>query len=162
MRRAAAGFTLIELMVVMVLIGVLVSMVHISLGDNNSRNARQEADVLLGLIHGLREKAVLEGHEYGLRLEPGAYQLMRFEGEQWQAVEPRVSLPVGLVLALTLDGQDQPLTAGSVTPQLLWLSSDENTAFELHLDSPPQRWRSIVSDGLADAVIDVPESRHES
>ena len=162
MRRAAAGFTLIELMVVMVLIGVLVSMVHISLGDNNSRNARQEADVLLGLIHGLREKAVLEGHEYGLRLEPGAYQLMRFEGEQWQAVEPRVSLPVGLVLALTLDGQDQPLIAGSVTPQLLWLSSDENTAFELHLDSPPQRWRSIVSDGLADAVIDVPESRHES
>ena len=162
MRRAAAGFTLIELMVVMVLIGVLVSMVHISLGDNNSRNARQEADVLLGLIHGLREKAVLEGHEYGLRLEPGAYQLMRFEGEQWQAVEPRVSLPVGLVLALTLDGQDQPLTAGSVTPQLLWLSSDENTAFELHLDSPPHRWRSIVSDGLADAVIDVPESRHES
>ena len=162
MRRAAAGFTLIELMVVMVLIGVLVSMVHISLGDNNARNARQEADVLLGLIHGLREKAVLEGHEYGLRLEPGAYQLMRFEGEQWQAVEPWVSLPVGLVLALTLDGQDQPLTAGSVTPQLLWLSSDENTAFELHLDSPPQRWRSIVSDGLADAVIDVPESRHES
>ena len=162
MRRAAAGFTLIELMVVMVLIGVLVSMVHISLGDNNARNARQEADVLLGLIHGLREKAVLEGHEYGLRLEPGAYQLMRFEGEQWQAVEPWVSLPVGLVLALTLDGQDQPLTAGSVTPQLLWLSSDENTAFELHLDSPPQRWRSIVSDGLADAVIDVPESRYES
>lgn len=100
MRRAAAGFTLIELMVVMVLIGVLVSMVHISLGDNNSRNARQEADVLLGLIHGLREKAVLEGQEYGLRLEPGAYQLMRFEGEQWQAVEPRVSLPVGLVLTL--------------------------------------------------------------
>lgn len=162
MRRAAAGFTLIELMVVMVLIGVLVSMVHISLGDNNSRNARQEADVLLGLIHGLREKAVLEGQEYGLRLEPGAYQLMRFEGEQWQAVEPRVSLPVGLVLTLTLDGQDQPLTSGSVTPQLLWLSSDENTAFELHLDSPPQRWRSIVSDGLADAVIDVPEPRHES
>ena len=162
MRRAAAGFTLIELMVVMVLIGVLVSMVHISLGDNNSRNARQEAVVLLGLIHGLREKAVLEGHEYGLRLEPGAYQLMRFEGEQWQAVEPWVSLPVGLVLTLTLDGQDQPLTAGSVTPQLLWLSSDENTAFELHLDSPPQRWRSIVSDGLADAVIDVPEPRHES
>ena len=161
MRHAAAGFTLIELMVVMVLIGVLVSMVHISLGDNHARNARQEADVVLGLMHGLREKAVLEGQEYGLRLELGAYQLMRFDGEQWQAVEPRVSLPDGLVLALTLDGQDQPLTAGSGTPQLLWLSSDENTAFELHLDSPPQRWRSIVSDGLGDAVIDVPEARHE-
>ena len=162
MRQSTAGFTLIELMVVIVLIGVLVSMVHISMGDNSPRHARQEAGALLGLMHGVREKAVLEGQEYGLRLEPAAYQLMRFDGEQWQALEPRVSLPDGLLLALTLEGQDQPLIAGAGTPQLLWLSSDENTAFELHLDSPPQRWRSIVSDGLADAVIDVPEPRHES
>ena len=46
-------------------------------------------------------------------------------------------------------------------PQLLWLSSDENSAFSLHLDSPPQRWRSIVSDGLGDAQVVVPEVSHE-
>lgn len=156
MRRAAAGFTLIELMVVIVLIGVLVSMVHISLGDNRARHARQEAGVLLGLMHGLREKAVLEGQEYGLRLESGAYRVVRFAGGQWQAAEARVSLPEGLELALTLEGQEQPLTAASDSPQLVWLSSDENTVFSLHIDSPPRRWRSIVSDGLGHAVIDVP------
>ena len=154
MRRAAAGFTLIEMMVVIVLIGVLASMVHINLGDSNARQARQEADVLLSLMHGLREKAVLEGQEYGLRLEPGAYQLMGFADEQWQVLEPKVKLPEGLVLGLTLEGQDQPLIGGSGTPQLLWLSSDENTAFDLHFESPPLRWRSIVSDGLGDALID--------
>lgn len=104
MRRAAAGFTLIEMMVVIVLIGVLASMVHINLGDSNARQARQEADVLLSLMHGLREKAVLEGQEYGLRLEPGAYQLMGFADEQWQVLEPKVKLPEGLVLGLTLEG----------------------------------------------------------
>ena len=36
MRQASSGFTLVELMVVIVLIGVLASMVHISLGDNNA------------------------------------------------------------------------------------------------------------------------------
>lgn len=154
MRRAAAGFTLIELMVVIVLIGVLASMVHISLGDNNARQARQEADVLLAVMHGLREKAVLEGQEYGLRLEPGAYQLMRFDDEQWRAIEPKVHLPEGLVLALTLEGQPQPLIEGSDTPHLLWMSSDENTAFDLHFESPPLRWRSIASDGLGEARID--------
>ena len=158
MRRAAAGFTLIEMMVVIVLIGVLASMVHINLGDNNARQARQEADVLLSLMHGLREKAVLEGREYGLRLEPGAYQLMGFAGEQWQVLEPKVKLPEGLSLALILEGQDQPLMAGSDTPQLLWLSSDENTAFDLHFESPPMRWRSIISDGLGDALIDDSEA----
>ena len=161
MRQTQAGFTLIELMVVMVLIGALISMVHISLGENNARQARQEAQVLLGQMHGLREKAVLEGQEYGLRLEPEAYQLMRFEGEQWQAAEPRVLLPEALRLALTLDGQDQPLAAGAGIPQLLWLSSDESTMFSLHLESPPLRWLSIVSDGLGDAFIEVSEVAHE-
>ena len=50
MRRAVAGFTLIEMMVVIVLIGVMASMVRISQGDNHARLARQEADVLLNLV----------------------------------------------------------------------------------------------------------------
>lgn len=162
MRQTSSGFTLVELMVVIVLIGVLASMVHINLGDNNARNARQEADVLHSLMHGLRERAVLEGQEYGLRIEPGAYQLMRFDRNRWEAFDTRVQLPFGLVLALTLDAQTQPLLPLAETPQLLWLSSDENTAFSLHFDSPPRRWRSIVSDGLSDPEIEMPESPNES
>ena len=154
MRRAVAGFTLIEMMVVIVLIGVMASMVRISQGDNHARLARQEADVLLNLMHGLREKAVLEGLEFGLRLEPTAYQLMGFTQDQWQPLQPAVRLPDGLQLALTLEGQSHPLHDSAHRPQLIWLSSDENTAFDLHLESPPVRWRSIVSDGLNDARID--------
>lgn len=161
MRYATLGFTLIELLVVMVLIGVLASMVHISLGDNRARDARQEASVLLGLMQGLRERAVLEGQEYGLRLEPEAYQLMRLEREGWQVAQPAAQLPTGLVLSLTLEGLSQPVKRHSETPQLLWLSSDENTAFSLHLDSPPLRWLSISSDGFGDTVIDEPETPHE-
>jgi len=41
------------------------------------------------------------------------------------------------------------------------LSSDENTAFSLHVDSPPRRWRSIVSDGLGDALVVVAQASHE-
>ncbi|MQU10317.1 MULTISPECIES: prepilin-type N-terminal cleavage/methylation domain-containing protein [unclassified Pseudomonas] len=61
MRDSSLGFTLIELMVVIVMIGVLVSMVHISQGDKRARDARQEAQVMLALMQGLREKAVLAG-----------------------------------------------------------------------------------------------------
>ena len=154
MRRAVAGFTLIEMMVVIVLIGVMASMVRISQGDNHARLARQEADVLLNLMHGLREKAVLEGLEFGLRLEPTAYQLMGFTQDQWQPLQPAVPLPDGLQLALTLEGQHHPLNDSAQLPHVVWLSSDENTAFDLHFDSPPVRWRSIVSDGLNDARID--------
>ena len=161
MRHTSLGFTLIELMVVLVLIGVLVSMVHISLGDSRARDARQEAQVLLGLMQGLREKAVLDGQEYGLRLEPEAYQLMRLEADTWQVAEVPVHLPAGIVLNLVLEGRAHSLAPGSDTPQLLWLSSDENTPFTLHIDSPPLRWLSISSDGLGDPLIEVPELAHE-
>ena len=39
MRQASSGFTLVELMVVIVLIGVLASMVHINLGDGATTGA---------------------------------------------------------------------------------------------------------------------------
>ena len=162
MRRDAAGFTLIELMVVIVLIGVLASMVHISLGDNTARHARQEADLLLRLMLGIRERAVLDVQEYGVQLQPEAYQLMRLEDGRWQPVEARVQLPHGLVLGLTLEGRDQPLAGRVETPQLLWLSSDESTAFRLHFDSPAQRWLSIESDGLAEPFIVIPQVPNES
>lgn len=162
MRRDTAGFTLIEMMVVVVLIGVLASIVQITVGDNAGRHARQETDLLLRLMLGTRERAVLDVQEYGVRLEPDAYQLMRLEGDRWQPVETRVQLPEGLELKLALEGRDQPLTGFAGTPQLLWLSSDETTAFSLHFDSPEQRWSSIESDGLADPFIVVPEAFHES
>ena len=161
MRRDAAGFTLIELMVVIVLIGVLASMVHISLGDNTVRHARQEADLLLRLMLGIRERAVLDVQEYGVQLEPDAYQLMRLEDGRWQPVEARVQLPHGLKLALTLEGRNQPLGGRVDTPQLLWLSSDESAVFSLHFDSPTQRWVNIESDGLAEPFIVMSEASHE-
>ena len=157
MRRAAAGFTLIELMVVLVIIGVLAAMVRINVGDNNARQARQEAAVLIQMMNALREKAVLEGQEYGLRFEPQAYQLMRFEADQWQAVNTPVNMAAGLALALTLEGRDQPLSPRSNTPHVLWLSSDENTPFALHFESPPLRWQSLYSDGLGNPLLEASE-----
>ncbi len=161
MRYSSLGFTLIELMVVMVLIGVLASMVHISLGDNRAREARQEANVMLALMQGLREKAVLEGQEYGLRLEPEAYQLMQLQDDIWQAIEPTVKMPSGVVLTLILEGRSQNLAVGEWTPQLWWLSSDENTPFALHFDSPPLRWQSLYSDGLGNPLLEAFEATNE-
>lgn len=38
------GFTLLELMIVIVLIGILLGMVSLAMGQNPARQARQEAD----------------------------------------------------------------------------------------------------------------------
>jgi general secretion pathway protein H len=73
------GFTLLELMIVIVLIGVLVGMVSFATGMNPARQARQEADALAGVMRQLREQAVLDSQEYGVRLSAHGYRAMQLE-----------------------------------------------------------------------------------
>ena len=74
--RASRGFTLIELMVVMVIISVLIGLAVLSTGfASTSRELDSEAERLAGLIGVLTDEAVLDNREYGLRLERDAYQL---------------------------------------------------------------------------------------
>lgn len=154
MRQACQGFTLLELMVVMVLIGVLLGMVGLTSGNAPASLARQEANGLIHVLQTLREQAVLEGREYGLRLEPGGYQVLRFEGQEWRPAGSAYRLPQGLQLRLEQPGQAPVLGDRPAQPHVLLLSSDESTAFTLHLLADQQSLISLSSDGLSEATLD--------
>jgi len=153
-RKRAQGFTLLELMVVILLIGVLLGMVSFATGNNPAREARQEASGLIQLLHKIREQAVLEGREYGVRLETDGYQVFTLDGLQWRAAGPIYRLPAGLQLRLEQEGQALKLGDRPGQPHVLLLSNDETSAFTLHIESGEQRWSSISSDGLGEPTID--------
>ncbi len=154
MRQACRGFTLLELMVVMVLIGVLLGMVGLATGNPPARLARQEANGLIQLLQTLREQAVLEGREYGLRLEPEGYQVLRLDGEVWHPAGSAYRLPQGLQLRLEQPGQASTFVDRPDQPHLLVLSSDESSAFTLHLHVDQQSLVSLSSDGLSEVALD--------
>ncbi|VVN97013.1 type II secretion system minor pseudopilin GspH [Pseudomonas fluorescens] len=154
MRKRAQGFTLLELMVVILLIGILLGMVSFATGNNPARQARQEASGLIQLLHKLREQAVLEGREYGVRFETDGYQVFKLDGRPWRAAGPVYRLSVGLQLRLEQEGQALKLGDRPGQPHVLLLSNDETSAFTLHLESDEQRWSSISSDGLGEPTID--------
>lgn len=154
MPKHSRGFTLLELMVVIVLIGVLLGMVSFATGNNPARQARQEASGLIQLLHKLREQAVLEGREYGVRLETDGYQVLMLDGPDWRPAGTAYRLPAGLQLRLEQEGQALKLGDRPGQPHLLLLSSDETSAFTLHIETDEQRWSSISSDGLGKPTID--------
>lgn len=154
MPKHSRGFTLLELMVVIVLIGVLLGMVSFATGNNPARQARQEASGLIQLLHTLREQAVLEGHEYGVRLETDGYQVLKLDSSDWRPAGAVFRLPAGLQLRLEQEGQPLNLGDRPGQPHLLLLSSDETSAFTLHIETDKQRWSSISSDGLGGPAID--------
>lgn len=130
--RASRGFTLIELMVVMVIISVLIGLAVLSTGfASTSRELDSEAERLAGLIGVLTDEAVLDNREYGLRLERDAYQVLRYDEAKarWLPVaRDSHRLPEWAELTFELDGQPLVLAGskgekeqkkGTDQPQLL-------------------------------------------
>jgi general secretion pathway protein H len=148
------GFTLLELMIVIVLIGVLVGMVSFATGMNPARQARQEADTLAGVMRQLREQAVLDSQEYGVRLSAHGYRTMQLSARGWEPLAAFYRWPENLRLRLKHDGYSATLGADEGPPQLLMLSSDETSIFTLTFETRDRTWLSLSSDGIGEVVID--------
>jgi general secretion pathway protein H len=147
------GFTLLELMVVILIVGVLAGLVSFGMAPSPIRQARQEAGAIVQLLHQLREKAVIDGREYGLWIGAKGYQAMVLGRPDWRAMGALHQLASGLSFELEWEGQSLALADQPDTPQVLLLSSDETSQFTLHFDGNGQRWLSISGDGLNDPVI---------
>ena len=84
-----SGFTLIEIMVVLVIMGIMVSMVVMSL---NTSDIREEMEVemtrLQVLITLAQEEAILQGQVMSLAVSENTYRfdVLNVEDETWQAL----------------------------------------------------------------------------
>lgn len=152
MPRHSRGFTLLELMVVIALVGIVLGVVSLSTGSSPGRVARQEAGQLLQLVQQLREQAVIEGREYGVRIQREEYRVLRLEHEGWQPTGTVHRLPQDLHFHLEQEGQR--LNLDGTVPQLMMLSNDEISAFALYFMSAERAWLSLVSDGAGEPWIE--------
>lgn len=151
--RDAGGFTLLEVLMVMVIIGAVSSMVSLVAPVSPERQARGEAQRLAQRVQAARESAVLEGREYGLRLAPDEYLLLRLEGGAWRAQGLAHRLPDALKLQLRQAGLAVQVHGQAAVPQLLALSSDEYSPFEVSFHRNGQRLSRVAGDGLGEPSI---------
>ena len=149
-RAAAAGFTLVELLVVVVIIGVVMAGMVLSLGGpGRDSQLEQERDRLAALIGYVRERAALQTIEYGLRCETGGYRFVLYDARAaaWredpldETLRAR-NLPAGLDIELSVEDRAIVLPRRSdartkapadLTPQIMLYSSGELSSFRLRL-----------------------------
>lgn len=88
-RAAQRGFTLLEVMVVVLIIGVMVSFATLSIGSRvNEDKLENEARRAEAIIKLASEEAEVKGIEIGLRFTEGGYRLMTLDStRQWQDYE---------------------------------------------------------------------------
>jgi general secretion pathway protein H len=159
------GFTLVEILVVVVIIAIMVSLAVLSIGvtgrDTQLDEESQRIEGLVGLLH---ERALLEGRDFGLRIEPAAYEFVVYDPrrDRWMPFDQEHEfryrqLPKGVSFQLQLDSQivvikpiDRNLAGDDPPPgpQVAIAASGEGTPFRLTLMRDGTRARASV-DGNA-------------
>ncbi len=84
-RSAAAGFTLIEMLVALVIAGVLIGMAAFSLGGFD-RGFRFEADRLAQLMTLARDEALMRGLPIRLETDEERYRFLILRDRRWQPI----------------------------------------------------------------------------
>ncbi len=97
--RRSAGFTLLELLVVLFIIGVVASIVIVSIvGSDHKSIVRHEADRIVRTIELARREATLRNELWGVVLDTNQYELRQYEfqSEEWLPIDRKPY--VGMVL----------------------------------------------------------------
>jgi len=147
-RLPVSGFTLLEVLVVLVIIGIITAMAVVSTSVlGGDRQMDEEARRLQAVLAQAREESMLDGRDVGMRVDRQGYDFLRYNGRV-AAWEPVVgdrllrerALPEGLNAALRLEAREielKPRTAPTedepAEPQILVLASGDVVPFELVL-----------------------------
>ena len=170
------GFTLVEILVVVVIMAVVISLAVLSIGvTGRDSQLDEESRRLKALVDLLHERAVLEGRDFGLRIEATAYEFVVYDPnrDRWLTIigEPEFrhrDLPKGVNFELQLDSQVVVLKAIDRTfvsdeppppPQVAIAASGEGTPFRLTLIREATQAKASV-DGDAFGKTSLENSDH--
>ncbi|HSB96479.1 MAG TPA: type II secretion system minor pseudopilin GspH [Spongiibacteraceae bacterium] len=173
--RSAAlrGFTLIEVLVVLVIMASMAGLLVLGFKDSPEKRLRREANDLAALLNAAADEAVLHSTELGLAIDNEGYRFVYFDGEkkQWLAMTEKMLAPHKftdtLAVDIALDGEHideqamQRIHAlsgrsenASLRPLLLLLSSGEITPFTLTLGYGDELNVVLSGDGFNPIVVE--------
>ncbi len=154
----SAGFTLLEMMVVMVLIGIIFSFAMLSMGgDDVAKMMEQEAHRLETLLALANDEAIVRGEELGVRFADDGYEFLVLALDGWKQPDDSLlkayTLPADIRMQLEIEGEQpqDPQAAdqeGEPPPQVLILSSGEMTPFAVTFNSHQSDYRYRLTASL--------------
>lgn len=135
--RRAVGFTLIEVLVVVAIVGIVVAVAAVNLFPDEKQAARREATGVALAIEHARDTAWFGGLPTAIRFEDGHVREWKMAGEGWRA-DPAHDLALSRdasIADVAIDGQRV-----TESPRLLFLSDGLGTPFRVALEVRGMPW----------------------
>jgi len=134
MRRLHKGFTLIEIMVVIVIVAVLISAVALSFPPVGDKLLKENAQRFTALVSLAQDEAILQSTELSVEITQEGYRFFQNVDNSWvefsQTPFKERKLPVEITTEVFLEGISINLKdRDNNKPQIVILSSGEMTPF---------------------------------
>jgi len=157
-RAGASGFTLVEILIVIAVIGVIVTLATLSFGNDRASNIQREARQLASRIELARDEAVISSQAIGIRFESDRYHFLQQvppdSGAAWAPTQGdrlfrEYEMPD--YMELRFEVAEGSVGDGEETVDAIVWSTGLVTPFEVVLADKYQRegaaWRVAVSPG---------------
>lgn len=142
--RRSRGFTLLELLLVMAVLGVVMGMAGFVSMHNPQRLAVQEAQLFLRFFEHARAHALISGQTLGIQVNQDGYRMMRLTHLGWRAggdLQPSE-------LDLRLKHTDWSPVVPDGLVQLVLVDDEEHTPFILYFRRAGELLACVTSDGI--------------
>lgn len=138
------GFTLIEVLVVVLIISVVFTLVVITIPDNKANILETEAERLVTLLTLAKQESIIQARELAIEFSNESYSFLIFQDQKWEAIDDDMfrtrELPEDVYHELYLQGEQFDFSDedNETKPRVFILSSGEMSPFEVilqHRDS---------------------------
>lgn len=86
-RRRAAGFTLLELLVVLVIAGIMLGMVSFNAMPGEQQVLQKDAQRIALLLQLARDEAIVRNRPIAFEADPERYRFLLRDGNTWQTLQ---------------------------------------------------------------------------
>jgi general secretion pathway protein H len=156
-KNRAHGFTLIEIMVVMVIISVMIVGVSVTLRRDYQDLVNEEMKRFQTVVSLARDEAVFQARSLAVGFEKDSYVFMAIADnaskQKWQPLKnaqlSQYKLPKNLEIDVLRDGLPIKLMEKKTDkPQVFLFSTGEVTPFEIGITYPARAFIRVTFDGL--------------